>query len=144
MRKYVVFGSLALMALGSAAGSMPPPLPDAQEPAIAQVSGTVGCNFTAFMPDAPLRVDECEGLVDLYQILAVIDSGANRDGDEQMSCSDLGSELAREHGPALRLEGRFGDSIVAVARGLSEFLQADPRLGRLLQLAAAQDCTADN
>jgi hypothetical protein len=88
-----------------------------------------------------LRLDECKALVDLYRTLAEVDPSADRDGDEHMNCADLRLELARDHGPA-RLDDRFHHSIVAVARGISESIRANPRLGRLLQLAAARDCTA--
>jgi hypothetical protein len=95
------------------------------------------------MPDAPLRLDECKALVDLYLTLAQVDPTGGRDGDEQMNCADLRSELARVDGPA-RLDDRFRHSIAAVAREISESVRANPRLGRLLQLAAALGCTADD
>jgi hypothetical protein len=140
MRKYVLYGWLALMGVGSSAGSMQPP-PAAQEPVVVGASGAVNCDLAALMPDAPLRVDECKALVDLYQTLGWVDPRASRDGDEQLTCADLRSELTRAHGPE-RLDGRFNHSLVAVAQGLSESIHANPRLGRLVQLAAARDCSA--
>ncbi len=142
MRKYLLYASLALIGVGNSAGSMQPAA--APEPAGVAESRAVNCDLAALMPDAPLRVDECKALVDLYQVLAEADPRAVRDGDEQMSCADLRSELTRARGQA-RLDGRFHHSIVAVAQGLSESIRANPRLGRLVQLAAARDCgAADN
>ena len=147
MRKCVLYASWALLGMVSTAGSMQPAPaarepPAALEPAIGAESAAVNCDLAARMPDAPLRVDECKALVDLYHALAEVDPRGSRDGDEHMNCADLRSELSRAYGPARRLDGRSNHSIVAVAQGLSESIHANPRLGRLLQLAAARDCAA--
>ena len=139
MRNQMLVGALTLIAC---AGSAELPTAGPQPAAIARPA-QVDCNLAALMPHAPLTAAECTALVGLYQTLATVNPGAGRSGDEQMTCSDIQSELLRQHGVSAHLHERFEHSSI-VARGLAESILANPRLGRLLQLAAARRCGADD
>ncbi len=139
MRSQLFLSALTLIACADPARSAPPAA-GPQPPSVIALPAEVDCNLAALMPHAPLTVAECKALVGLYQTLAVVNPDAGRDGDEQMTCSDIRAALSREHGVGARLNGRFNHSIITVAQGLSASIRANPRLGRLVQLAAARDC----
>ena len=141
MRNQMLVSALTLVACANSAGSAQPPA--GPPPAIIARPAEVDCTLAALMPHAPLTVAECRALVDLYQTLAVVNPSAGRAGDEQMTCSDIKAELSHEYGGGARLNGRFNRSIVTVVQGLSQSIRANPRLGRLVQLAAARHCEAD-
>jgi hypothetical protein len=143
-----LFGALALMLGTESMGPTSQPPTRAEAPVVVAGDPTASCELAALMPHAPVTADECKALINLFQVVAVVNPDASRDGDEQMNCSDIRSELSHmpRLGQGLRLDGsqavRFDHSIAAVAQDLSESIRANPRLGRLVQLGAARHCKA--
>ena len=142
MLDLMLFGALALMLgmdpLGSSSQAADLPRP----PVVVSGNLNLDCELAALMPHAPLTVDECRALMELNQIVAVVNPDAARAGDNQMTCPQIRAELRQMHGLRGSQESRFDHSIVKIAQDLSESIHENPRLGRLIQLAAARHCKA--
>jgi hypothetical protein len=134
MINLTLFGALALTLGADSAGRT--------APAAAPGGQTLNCELVALMPNAPLSPDECKVLIDLFQMVAIVNPDAGHDGDERMNCADIRAELSHTQRLGGSQSGRSEQPLVTLAHDLSEAIRANPRLGRLIQLAAARHCKA--
>ena len=142
MLDLMLFGVLTLMLGTDSLGSSSQAAPSLRPPVVVSGDLSLHCELAALLPHAPLTVDECKALLELNQIVAAVNPDAARAGDNQMTCAQIRVELLQMGGLRGSQESRFDHSIVRIAQDLSDSIRENPRLGRLVQLAAARRCKA--